>query len=374
MQKKVPYSRIFWLDVARVTGIISISLNHAVNRSYDNYRNQMEEFYRIPIISSMFKAFVTVFSHLGVPLFLMITGALLLNRRYERKSELSRFYSHNLLSIFVTTEIWYVLMYFRITAGTLLKAIISNNVSEIGGWLLGLIKTLLFIDQVTFDSMWYMPMILCVYVMIPIVALALRKWSILAFGVLISILFTCSMLIPGCNLALGIFGSPYQIDFAIKESNLLSVFFLYLLAGYWIKNEGMATIKEIWIIIGAIISFTASVFLQFFAYSRKDNFVIGYEFPLIMVTGLLLFELIRRQVKNGGILRNIITYISRISFGIYFVHIMIMTVINKMPVFYCMTPVIKLLYLELVSFVGSIIVIYILSKSEVLKNRLFIIK
>ena len=34
--------RQFYLDVARVLAILSISLNHAVNRSYDNFTNQMQ--------------------------------------------------------------------------------------------------------------------------------------------------------------------------------------------------------------------------------------------------------------------------------------------------------------------------------------------
>jgi hypothetical protein len=33
--------RIFYLDIARALAIISITLNHAVNRSYRNYHGQM---------------------------------------------------------------------------------------------------------------------------------------------------------------------------------------------------------------------------------------------------------------------------------------------------------------------------------------------
>lgn len=36
-----------YLDIARVLAIISISLNHAVNRSYDNYSDQRAEFLTI---------------------------------------------------------------------------------------------------------------------------------------------------------------------------------------------------------------------------------------------------------------------------------------------------------------------------------------
>ena len=79
--------RQFYLDVARVLAILSISLNHAVNRSYDNFTNQMQEFLEISLASTILKTVVTVFSRVGVPLFLMISGALLLNKRIENGQE-----------------------------------------------------------------------------------------------------------------------------------------------------------------------------------------------------------------------------------------------------------------------------------------------
>jgi surface polysaccharide O-acyltransferase-like enzyme len=76
--------RLFYLDVARVIAIISISLNHAVNRSYQNYSGQMAEFFAIPMASTLFKMLISVFSRIGVPLFLMITGVLILNKKMEQ--------------------------------------------------------------------------------------------------------------------------------------------------------------------------------------------------------------------------------------------------------------------------------------------------
>lgn len=76
-EKTLTGGRSYYLDIARTIAIISISLNHAVNRTYDNYFGQMEEFLESSYLSSLLKSVVTVFSHLGVPLFLMISGALL---------------------------------------------------------------------------------------------------------------------------------------------------------------------------------------------------------------------------------------------------------------------------------------------------------
>lgn len=67
--------RTLYLDVARVAAIVSISLNHAVNRTFQNYQGQQEEFLAIPLASSVVKVLFTIFSKLGVPLFLMISGA-----------------------------------------------------------------------------------------------------------------------------------------------------------------------------------------------------------------------------------------------------------------------------------------------------------
>lgn len=165
--------RQFYLDVARVLAILSISLNHAVNRSYDNFTNQMQEFLEISLASTILKTVVTVFSRVGVPLFLMISGVLLLNKRIENGQEVKRFYKHNLLSLLITTEIWYFLMYWFIL---LLHP--GNHTLEtegFGGAVLGLFKTMLFIDQTAFDSMWYMPMILCLYTTIPFAVIVKEK-------------------------------------------------------------------------------------------------------------------------------------------------------------------------------------------------------
>ncbi len=75
--------RKYYLDLARAVAILSITLNHAVNRSYDNYYYQQAEFQSIALWDSAFKAIITVFSHIGVPLFLMISGALLFTKRMD---------------------------------------------------------------------------------------------------------------------------------------------------------------------------------------------------------------------------------------------------------------------------------------------------
>jgi len=234
--------RIYWLDVARVVAIISISLNHAVNRSYDNYTNQMAEFMTIPLASTVFKAVISVFSHLGVPLFLMISGALLLKKNITDENGIKNFYKHNYLDLLITSEIWYFIMYWCISLGQLFVNG-GNPFSKLPSLIGGLVKTMLFIDQVTFDSMWYIPMILAVYLLIPIFALVLKKVSLKVMLVPCMIVFLSTMVIPNINAFLALAGSDTQIEFALCSSNVFSAYFLYVFAGYWISRRGLARLK-----------------------------------------------------------------------------------------------------------------------------------
>ena len=54
-EKTLTGGRSYYLDIARAIAIISISLNHAVNRIYDNYFGQMEEFLESSYLSSLLK-------------------------------------------------------------------------------------------------------------------------------------------------------------------------------------------------------------------------------------------------------------------------------------------------------------------------------
>ncbi|MCC3351458.1 acyltransferase family protein [Ruminococcus albus] len=89
-------NRIEYIDVTRTIAIISITCNHAVNRSFNVASDSFSEFNNIPLYLTLFKVVVYMFSRIGVPLFLMISGALLLHRDYTDEGKLNRFLKHNL--------------------------------------------------------------------------------------------------------------------------------------------------------------------------------------------------------------------------------------------------------------------------------------
>ena len=95
--------RILWLDYARCFAIICVVLIHGVERIYvyDAQQTAM-----LSAGSLLFRNIAFVAGRLGVPVFLAITGYLLLDRDYSSADKIFRFYKHNLLPIIITTEIW----------------------------------------------------------------------------------------------------------------------------------------------------------------------------------------------------------------------------------------------------------------------------
>lgn len=364
--------RTFYLDLARVIAIVSITLNHAVNRSYRNYQGQRAEYLAIPLVSTLFKTLITVFSRIGVPLFLMITGVLILNKKMDDGKDLKRFYKHNLLSLLITTEIWYFLFYWYL--------VLDQGIQKIG-WMKaidGMFSTMLFQNQTTMDCMWYMPMILCVYTTLPFAIMIKDKLSCSKeklWCLPVVLLFLTAMVIPFVSNLLKLLGLK-GLSSPLGNNYLFSFYYIYIIVGYLVGKGLLSKLSSWSVALVAGGSFLICCSYQLWAYSRPVNYLVSYDFPLMPVCAGFLFELLRRGADRLKKLRNPITYFSRIAFGIYFVHILVMTELVKALNKYApaMFRPVRLLTLEAVSVGLSIVVIFLLSKIKVFRKYLFSVK
>ena len=363
--------RKFWLDFARALAIISVTFNHALSRSFHTHSGTQFEFMQMSALGSVVKALLYVFSRLGVPIFLMISGALLMKRDYEDREVTQRFIKHNWWGLFRTTEIWLVIMFW-------LLQIPGRSVLHTQGVARALVKcvsTMLFLNQETMGSMWYMSMVLCVYLMIPVVAIGLKRLGDRFFYGLFGIVLLAGFVVPNINTALEAAGSGKTLEFAISSADIFSTYFLYVLAGYWISQGKMAKVSLPWLWVGLVVGFAGTAAFQYWIYSTPSDYYVRYADTGILMTGAFLFEIIRRRAGRfrTGAKAKAITYLSQISFGIYFVHICIMTVVHAALssnlVFY---P--RFLILELTSLIGAIIIIWLTSKSKWVGSYLYLIK
>lgn len=99
-------SRIAFLDAIRTAAISLVVLCHCTeavyNFSYDSMASLPSEI-QLFILSNF------TLGRVGVPLFLFLTGYLVISKQFDTKDRISKFYKHNYLPLLVTCEIWIIL-------------------------------------------------------------------------------------------------------------------------------------------------------------------------------------------------------------------------------------------------------------------------
>ena len=363
--------RILYLDAARATAVILIALNHAVSRTWDMYSWIREEYVRISRFSSLLKALLSVASLYGVPLFLMITGALILNRRFETREELRRFYRHNWLRLLITAEIWFFIGYwFNLLLDPANQALRDAGA---GAAILGCVKTLLFVDQLRFGSMWYLPMILSIYVMLPLLACLLhhlparRALLLPLIGV-----FLTDMLMPTINRYYVLTGAE-PLHYYLYDFNFISAYLLYAVTGWWVSAGGMKKLPDKALITAAALCFLLCAGLQFFLFSCSTE-LLGYMSPGILAGSALLLECFRRYADRLRRWERPIAAVSRAAFALYLLHVFILWPIHWYCDLSAWSHPAKALLFELVPLGLSGLIIWPLSKIPFCRKYLFLIK
>ncbi len=368
--------RILYLDLLRAIAIISISLNHAVNRAFAVQEGQAAETAVLPLYLNVIKTGAAVFSRIGVPLFLMITGSLMLTREYKTKKDISHFYKSNWLNLFITAEIWFFIMFVIIMA---ISAPDMFRLESLPKLLLRCILNQLFVSQKTLGSMWYMQIIIPMYMLLPVFSLFLHKgfdkWLIPLTGIIIYTQY----LIPAVSAFFKMNEIPFAVHTDFGGEGIVHYLFVYVLAGYWI-HKNRERIRELvrvrnmlilWILLFAVVCT-----YQLYAFQKEMDYVLRYNSPGVALCGVGLFILILLVKDVPGFLRKPIVYLSQISFGIYFVHIIIMEILVRFIAALSVSwnPALLMLFYEVVSVGGSVLFIAILSKNRFCRKYMFMIK
>lgn len=361
--------RINWLDTARVGALIFIMFNHAISRVFDNYGNQHFEFIKQPWFTQLFKSAVTVISWLGVPIFLMITGVLILNKRFETKEDIKYFYKHNWASLIIATEIWSFLGYMYITL------IYNGQVINID-WFFNLFKTMLFINKTEFGCMWYMDMIICLYTLLPIFAVFIKKYSLNELRVPIILLFVIGFVLPSLYKYFILFFRDY-VNLNLNSDYFITRYLLYVVAGYAINNNILKKIKTSKIILTFCLVLSITIIMQYIGYASEYNFNIYYDSVGIFISSVCLFELFKRYGNCFSIkVQQVFNYISNRVFGVYMLHIFIVETMflelkRKTVIFN--TEMTTLLYF-LIPMIISFILILFLQQNIFIRKRVLMIK
>ena len=292
-----------WIDLVRTLAIMGVVLSHCVEGTFPLTLKGMREL-DFPLKTLVFTLFTI--GRISPVLFMMVSGYLLLDREYDAQA-CRRFWKKNWLHLLIVTEFWFLIY-------DLFELWFSGTVTSPAR----ILYDLLFIHKVNLSHVWYMPVILGIYVLLPFAAMGLRSigpgplrfpllfFSFYAFGYpLFKVIHGALDLsyTPALQLSMGFSGGAYG---------------LYFLMGYFVKKGGLRKYKSSLLLILAAAGIALGVWLQLWAYGRGYEYNIWIDCVFITIPALAVFELLRRNSGyTGGAL---IRILAKYSFAVYLVH------------------------------------------------------
>ena len=308
--------RIIYLDYLRVIGIFGVLLNHIST----NWISGVS-------LNSLIAIFYNSVGRVGVPIFLMLTGVLLLNNKLPIKDFIKRRYPRVIIPFLFWMGLFILYRFFVLDPSLLSQNPMRTAIVSF------------------FTSRWYVWMILGVYLIIPIFASFIKGTKLEGVKYFLIIWFITTTL---CTLST-IFGfSLYYLDLAIFSGPIG-----FLMLGYYLHNKEINMSPKKIVIISLFVFILFTLFKTYIAYydlslSHSFKYYIftveshleNDPISIIQVAALFLIVKYLPMVQSGicgkitkfgnkeKILLLIIS-ISQASYGIYLCHYFITYTVIK---------------------------------------------
>ncbi len=292
-------------------------------------------------------------SRIGVPLFVMTSGALMLDEK--RIITIKDLFSKRIFRLILLLIIWsglYAIVYQ--VAIPVLNGTSINIKSIISSWFFG------------HSHLWYLYMQIGLYTALPILKkfVCKKNKDIILLYIIISLL--SQFTIPFFE-ALSLHFEPIEniILFINKfELGFFNIFVTYYLSGWYIVHIGISQKIKRYIIYTAS---TLSMLIIIFYVNLTKNYVFAYSNSNILV---FLYSIgVFLAINNLNIKSNskLFTKISNCSFGIYLIHMAVLTVVNYFLPNDIIAPY-YMLIIFIIVFLISFCLIFLLSKIPILKK------
>ena len=333
--------RILSIDLLRIIAILSVVMIHTT-MTFDDYDITSSSYFIGNIFNGLSRA--------GVPLFLMISGALLLKE--DRKYSVKQVFQKYVLSIVIIFASWSFVY--------ALQDVIRDIIGGKGLHFYHYIRAFILGEF----HMWYIYMLVGIYLTLPLLQLFVKKENAqkIRYLIIISLVFNFlpSLISVASNILspLAFINTPiYRVSF-----EFVGPYITYLLTGYYIYNFEIKHKHLIYVI--SIISVLLNIALVQITNDVSDAYAPKNLLVFLYATGIFIFINDKyKRVHNNKILSSL----SDLSFGIYISHILMLSLVdyilptNEITVYY-----IVIRYILIMAF--SIILCFVMSKIPLIKK------
>ena len=348
--KKKLSDRVYYIDILRVLACIAVIMIHASDDYLlDNFGSS----------NFMIGNVIDSISRIGVPIFVMISGALLLNKNHICTKEKQFQRIKRMLLFFFFWSCIYTLLF-----NVMLPLKQGNAVS------LSKVISELIIGHY---HLWYIYLLIGLYLILPLLRLwiDIKNMNFIKYYMFLAVLF--SFLIPQI-INIGLY---FSNEFALFNNilNLINISYvggytLYFILGWFLYNNDIK--HECLIYFLGIVSILYEVVMTHFLsvyFNRPiqmyDNLSIN-----VLLQSVMVFIFIKSKYQNyNGKQLNLIRVISKYSLGIYAIHVAILDVIQLYSdSLKNYNAFIVIILMVLISLIGSLLISILMSKVKLLRK------
>lgn len=303
--------KIIWIQDLRAIACVLIVLLHVIDGWLKPNGIQLQQFSARWWLDNVI---IQVFVRAGVPLFIMITGALLLNPEKDIPLKKISKYIIRMILILCTFGLAFCLIEGFMTDK------LTNPIKTIG------VSVLHLFENKSWGIMWYIYMLIGLYAITPALRVIVKSLDDNNLMFLLGVLFITSSLVPTINYIFNIKITDFYLGNAI--------YIFYYLMGYFItyKKDTIANNRKtlyIYIYICGAIGVISYIMLLIFKNNYYDyNLINNNNICFIALWAIYIFYLFSNNVIK--IKDNKITdLMAKYSFGIYLIHTFWLNIINK---------------------------------------------
>lgn len=267
--------------------------------------------------------FISVFCKFAVPVFFMISGAVMLNKETTSYREL---YKHKVLRVCVLLVFWSAMH-------CLFKYFINNSVTDLS--ITAFLKRLAISDWD--GSLWYLYSYIAFLLSLPILQRIAKALSNKEYFYLIILAFVFSSLLPFVQYLL--WRGQYGFNGNFNLGWLCATIFIYPMIGYFLQHrtKGKWNGKYLVILWGVNVA-TICISCLLTHYQAKISGVLSeaesqlFHNMFVMVNAISIFatcQYVFAHIKLHENLRKAITSMGGTTFGIYLLHIFIHKICSK---------------------------------------------
>ncbi len=299
--EKIP-NREERLDILRIIATFAVIVLHVSAQNWMNVNVRSFEWNVFNLYDAMVRW--------AVPVFVMISGALFLNRNVD----ISRIYKKNIARMVAVFLLWsgiYALVELKINGGGMRKFIVQFVQGHF--------------------RMWFLFMIVGLYIIVPFMKTIVETENLVRYFLILTLIFTfiIPQVVSILTLIDGTIGTLVQGVYEKTNFYFTLGYTGYYILGYVLMKSHIPKKMERLLYILGIVGFAATIIFSWIASQWKQEAVqtfYGYLTINVMLESVAVFVFAKNSLKRwqfSDTAKKIIQNLSKYSFGVYLVYAMV---------------------------------------------------